>query len=93
MEFTSNTCFPFAQWCGAYNGKTHHKLVKNKRIYENDLFLEFIDDCPDYAKGGSSKISRQEFGKWLSYYSEYKYQCKPLSDRDMIGKWVEFVNK
>jgi hypothetical protein len=38
-------------------------------------------------------VSRNEFGKWLVSYSEFTYGCKPLSGRDMIGRWIEFVTK
>jgi hypothetical protein len=93
MELTSNTNYTFAEWCGAYKGKPHRKLVKGKRIYENDLFLEFVDDNPDFDKYGKDKVSRNKFGKWLRYYGEFKYKCKPRGDRDMIGKWIEFVDK
>ena len=93
MELTSNTNYTFAEWCGAYKGKPHRKLVKGKRIYENDLFLEFVDDNPDFDKYGKDKVSRNKFGKWLSHYGEFKYKCKPIGDRDMIGKWIEFIDK
>ena len=38
-------------------------------------------------------ISRQRFNKWLVAYAYFKYECEPLTGRDKIGKWIEFVHK
>jgi len=39
------------------------------------------------------RFSRNKFGKWLMSYAEYKYDCKALEGRDMLGRWVEMVRK
>ena len=89
----ADTSHAFIEWCGILDTKPHPKLLKNKRIYKNDLYVDFTDDYPDYAQRGASAVSRNKFGKWLMSYAEYKYECQALEGRDMMGRWIEFVTK
>tara|TARA_R110002012_G_scaffold52944_2_gene136060 strand:+ start:7514 stop:9922 length:2409 start_codon:yes stop_codon:yes gene_type:complete len=89
----ADTSHAFIEWCGILDGKGNPKLTKDKRIYKNDLFVEFTDDYPDYAQRGASNISRNKFGKWLVSYAEYKYGTQALEGRDMLGRWIEFESK
>ena len=89
----ADTSHAFIEWCGILDTKPHPKLLKNKRIYKNDLYVDFTDEYPDYAQRGASAVSRNKFGKWLMSYAEYKYGCQALEGRDMMGRWIEFVTK
>lgn len=89
--FSADTSHSFIEWCGVIDDMAHPKLVKNKRIYLHDLYMDFVDEYPDYAGRGAASVSRTRFGRWVMSYSEYKYGCKALEGRDMIGKWVEFI--
>ena len=89
----ADTSHAFIEWCGILDTKPHPKLLKNKRIYKNDLFMDFTEEYPDYAQRGASAVSRNKFGKWLMSYAEYKYGCQALEGRDMMGRWIEFVTK
>ena len=89
----ADTSHAFIEWCGILDTKPHPKLLKNKRIYKNDLYIDFTDEYPDYAQRGASAVSRNKFGKWLMSYAEYKYGCQALEGRDMLGRWIEFVTK
>ena len=89
----ADTSHAFIEWCGILDGKTHPKLVRSQRIYKHDLYLDFIDEYPDYAPKGAERFSRNKFGKCLMSYGEYTYGCCALEGRDNIGRWIEFVNK
>tara|TARA_B100000780_G_scaffold279102_1_gene255592 strand:- start:4022 stop:6433 length:2412 start_codon:yes stop_codon:yes gene_type:complete len=91
--FAANTSYSFIEWCGVIDGKPHPKLVTDHRIYKNDLFLDFVDEYPDYAPKSRDSVNRNEFGKWLMSYAEFKHECKALEGRDGIGRWIEFVRK
>ena len=92
-NLAANTSYSFVEWCGVIDNKKHPKLVTDSRIYKNDLYLDFIDDYPDYAPKSREAISRNEFGKWLMYYADFFYGCDALQGRDNIGRWIEFIAK
>ena len=92
-QFSAETCHEFIEWCGVIDGKKHHKLVRNLKLYKHDLYVDFTDEHPDYAPKAKMALSRNRFGKWLVSYAQFKYQCDPLQGRDKIGRWIEFVNK
>lgn len=92
-DFVANSSHSFVEWCGVIDNRKHPKLVTKTTIYKNDLYLDFIDEYPDFGPRMKDSVSRNEFGKWLVSYSEFTYGCKPLSGRDMIGRWIEFVTK
>ena len=64
----------------------------HKRIYKNDLYLDFIEENPDFAPKSKMTISRNRFNKWLQSYSQFKHGCLAIEGRDNIGRWIEFVN-
>ena len=78
--------------CG-FDNRVHPKLTKDRRIYKNDLYLDFVDEYPDYAHRGKSSISRNEFGKWLESYGEFKDDITAITGRDQLGRWIEFESK
>ncbi len=92
-KFSAETCHEFAEWCGAIGGQKTDKLVRNKKIYKNDLYLDFIDENPDFAPKSKMTVSRNRFNKWLQSYSDFKYDCKATEGRDGVGRWIEFVHK
>jgi hypothetical protein len=92
-RFSAETSHEFVEWCGVIGGQTNEKLIKNTRIYVNDLYLDFTNEYPDFAPKSKMTISRIRFNKWIASYSQFKYDCLSLEGRDKIGKWVQFVNK
>ena len=92
-KLSAETCHEFIEWCGVIGGNRNEKLVKNNKIYVNDLYIDFTNEYPDYAPKSRMAVSRVRFGKWLTSYSHYKNECAPLDGRDMVGKWIELVNK
>ena len=92
-DFDSNTSYSFVEWCGGFDNIPNPKLVKDKRIYKNDLFVDFTEEYPDYGDRGKSSVSRYLFGQWLESYAEFKYNKPPLTGRDQLGRWIEFVGE
>ena len=91
-SFMSSTSNDFAEWCGVF-GNTNELLRHNDVLHVNKLYFDFTEEYPDYAPRSKFTWSRQYFFKCLVEYSKYKYQCNPVSGRDMVGKWIKFVNK
>tara|TARA_R100001129_G_scaffold1813_2_gene1831 strand:+ start:4092 stop:6503 length:2412 start_codon:yes stop_codon:yes gene_type:complete len=92
-RFSAETSHEFVEWCGVIGGQSNEKLIKNTRIYVNDLYLDFTNEYPDFAPKSKMTISRIRFNKWIASYSQFKYDCPAIEGRDKIGKWVQFVNK
>ena len=74
-------------------GAHNDKLVINQKLYKNDLYLDFVEENPDYAPKSKMTVSRTRFYKWLHAYSEYKFDCVPEEGRDTQGKWLIFKIK
>ena len=87
---TTNT--DFAYWCGITGDKAvNHLLVKGKKIYTNQLYLDFLTANGETVYKPS--ISLTKFGRFLKSYSKYKYDCLPDGERDSMGNWIRFRNK
>ena len=91
-KFSAETSHEFIEWCGIIDGMHNPKLTKDSRIYSNDLYMDFVNEYPDYGPKAKMTVSRIRFGKWLVSYSVYKYDCNPLEGKDMMGKWIKFVD-
>lgn len=91
-KFSAETSHEFIEWCGIIDGMHNPKLTKDSRIYSNDLYMDFVNEYPDYGPKAKMTVSRIRFGKWLASYSVYKYDCNPLEGKDMMGKWIKFVD-
>ena len=79
----------FIEWCGLVNGIQKHDSLKfDQKIYKNELYLEFIQDNPDYAPKAKLTISRIGFYKWLKAFALYKTGIEPTEDRDLNGLWM-----
>ena len=92
-RFSAETSHEFVEWCGVIGGQLNEKLIKDIQIPMNELYLDFIDEYPDFAPKAKMTISRIRFNKWLHTYAHYKYGCDPIDGRNSGGKWIKFVNK
>ena len=90
-KLSAETCHEFVEWCGIIGEQPNTKLVTKTRIYKNDLYLDFIDENPDFAPKAKMIISRNRFNKWLAAYSVFQFNCPPEEGRDLKGRWIEFV--
>jgi hypothetical protein len=93
-KFIESTSMDFAEYCGALGGpKQNDKLNIGGRVYNQELFLDFVDQNSDYDRYGKMKLSNTKFNKWLVSYSKFQFDCMPDEGRDAPGKWVRFRNK
>ena len=93
-KFIESTSMDFAEYCGALGGpKQNEKLNIGSRVYNQELFLDFIDQNSDYDRYGKMKLSNTKFNKWLVSYSKFQFDCIPDEGRDAPGKWIRFRNK
>jgi hypothetical protein len=69
------------------------KLEVNRRIYKQELYIDFIEDNPDFAPKAKMTVSRTRFYKWLVAYNQFKYECDPEEGKDGPGRWIRFRNK
>ena len=92
-KFSAETSHEFIEWCGVIDGMKNPKLSMDNRIYSNDLYLDFTNEYPDYGPKAKMTVSRIRFGKWLVSYSNFKHGCNPFEGKDMLGKWIKFIDK
>ena len=92
-KLSAETCHEFIEWCGVVGGIPNEKLKIKTKLYKNDLYLDFVEENPDYAPKSKMTVSRTRYYKWLNAYSEFKYNCLPEEGRDERGKWLVFRSK
>ena len=93
-KLSAETCHEFIEWCGMIDGVPHNdKLRTNEIIYKQDLYIDFIQDNPDFAPKAKMTISRTIFYKWLVAFGIYNTGVAPLEGRDNNGRWIKFVEK
>ena len=93
-KLSAETCHEFIEWCGMIDGVPHNdKLRTNEIIYKQDLYIDFIQDNPDFAPKAKMTISRTIFYKWLVAFGIYKTGVAPLEGRDNNGRWIKFIEK
>ena len=84
----------FVEWCGILKGMPpNENLELNKRSYKQDLYIDFIEDNPDFGPKSKMTVSRIKFNKWLIAFNQFKYDCNPEEGRDRTGRWIRFRNR
>ena len=92
-RLSAETSHEFVEWCGLLDGSYNSSLREGARIMKQRLYLDFIEEYPDYGPKARMTISRQRFYKWLDSFSMYKFHQKPIDGRDENGRWIEFKKK
>ena len=88
-QLSAETAHDFIEWCGLVEGQERNQmLVTGQRLYKNDLYLDFINEYPDYGPKAKLTISRTRFYKWLVAYGLYKEGITPEEGRDIQGRWI-----
>jgi len=89
----ANTSHEFLEFCGLIGGYKMNDLLKfDEKIYKNDLYMEFIQDNPDFAPKAKRTISRIEFYRWLVEFGDYKKEVYDIKeDRDLNGRWIIYL--
>lgn len=89
-----DTSHEFVEWCGLFDNGYKNDLIKyNEKIYKNELYLDFIQDNPDFAPKAKRTVSRTEFYRWLNYFALFKTGEQPTDGRDLNGRWIIFSTK
>jgi hypothetical protein len=93
-QLSAETSHDFVEWCGLLDGtQPNTKLEPNIRLNTNELYLDFVNDYPDYSPKSKMTISRQRFYKWLHAFCLYKEGVPPEEGKDLNGKWLMIKQK
>ena len=66
------------------------KLRFNEKLYKHELYIDFIQDNPDFAPKAKMTVSRVKFYQWLVSYGMYATGVNPEEGRDSKSRWILF---
>ena len=93
-RLASETCHEFIEWMGLIEDSKSPDLFRvNKKIFKDDLYLDFIKDNPDFAPKAKMTISRTVFYKWLNSFGVFSKDCDVEEGRSNQGRWIMFKTK
>ena len=92
-QLSAETSHDFIEWCGLINGEENPTLDPYAKLYKDQLYLDFIEQNPDYAPKAKMTISRTRFYKWLVAYCIYRHGVPPEEGRDSTGRWMRIRTK
>ena len=89
-----DTCHEFIEWVGLVKGtKASPKIQYNTLIFKDDLYMDFIQDNPDFAPKAKRTISRTEFYRWLVYFGNFDKKIIVEEGRSKHGRWIMYNTK
>ena len=90
-RLASQTSHQFIEWVGLIQGTKASDVIRfNKRIFKDDLYLDFVKENPDFSPRGKDTISRNAFYKWLNAYGLFKEGITIFEGRSNQGRWIMF---
>jgi len=93
-KLSAETCHEFIEWCGLINGNPGTDTIQmNTKLLKQDLYVDFIQDNPDFAPKAKMTVSRIKFYQWLNAYGVYKTSHPPLEGRDTSGRWIMYEDE
>ena len=93
-QLSAETSHDFIEWCGLIKGsQPNPTLIVDVKNYKHSLYLEFIEEYPDYGPKAKMTISRTRFYKWLVSYALFKEGVAPEEGRDAQGRWIRMRSK
>ena len=92
-QLSAETSHDFIEWCGFVGGESNKTLEPYVKLYKKDVYIDFIQEYPDYAPNAKQSISRTKFYKWLVAYCLFEYGIAPEEGRDREGRWLRIRNK
>lgn len=92
-QLSAETSHDFIEWCGLVTGEENKTIEPYVKLYKKDVYLDFIQEYPDYGPTAKQSISRTKFYKWLVSYCMHKYGIAPEEGRDRLGRWLRIRNK
>jgi len=87
-KLSADTCHEFIEWVGLMDGT--NVISMGDVLYKQDLYLDFIQDNPDFAPKAKMTISRTVFYRWLVSYGVFMTGVVPIEGRNNIGRWIKF---
>lgn len=93
-SLAAHTRHEFIEWAGLVEGTKPCDLIRyDKKIFKDDLYMDFINDNPDFAPKSKNAVSRIEFYKWLNYFGQFKEGVEVVENRSNQGRWIMFKTK
>jgi len=93
-QLSAETSHDFIEWCGLLVGsQPNTQLEVDVKNYKHTLYLDFIEEYPDYGPKAKMTISRTKFYKWLVAYAIFKEGVAPEEGRDAHGRWLRIKKK
>ncbi len=93
-KLSAETCHEFIEWCGLIKRTPgSDKLRFNEKLYKHELYLDFIQDNPDFAPKAKMTVSRVKFYQWLVSYGIYETGSNPEEGRDNKSRWIMFKDE
>jgi len=93
-QLSAETSHDFIEWCGLLAGsQPNTQLEVDVKNYKHTLYLDFIEEYPDYGPKAKMTISRTKFYKWLVAYAVFKEGVVPEEGRDAHGRWLRIKKK
>ena len=93
-QLSAETSHDFIEWCGLIAGSPkNQQLEVGRKIMKQDLYLDFVQEYPDYAPKAKMTVSRSRFYKWLNAYCVYTTGVQPEEGRDPSGRWLRIRSK
>ena len=90
-RLASQTSHQFIEWAGLIQGTKPSDIIRfNRRIFKDDLYLDFVKENPDFSPRGKDTISRNAFYKWLNAYGLFKEGITISEGRSNQGRWIIF---
>ncbi len=88
-RFIMETNGDFCEWCGLTDTSQSNPLLQvNTRIRLNDIYYDFVNAYPDYARGSKFSVSHFKFKNWMIAYSKYTQGIEAEIGRSNDGKWI-----
>lgn len=89
-----DTCHEFIEWLGLVDGTKPSDIIQyDTKIFKDELYMDFIQDNPDFAPKAKRTISRTEFYRWLSYFGTFKKGVIVKEGRATQGRWIIYNTK
>lgn len=93
-KLAADTCHEFVEWLGLLDKRKISDVIKfDRKIFKDELYVDFIEDNPDFAPKGKRTISRTSFYKWLNYYGDFNKDIDLVDGRTSQGRWIIFKTK
>lgn len=96
-QLSAETSHEFIEWCGLIDNNVASEsmvaLIDGRKVYKHELYMDFIQENPDFAPKAKMTISRTRFNKWLVSYCVFRSEAVPEEGRDSQGRWLRMRSK